>query len=202
MNSGRTLEEVLNFSRTIEYQESGFLPAGGGYLLLFAGFLLVLGIFLTYKYGRVEAIVLVPLSIAMVFLVGAHHQFSVSSANADLQDAKKLEWEREYVDPYLRSLPVTRTEEFQSFRYDYELENEGAPRTRDTQSREVYEKPIQLELPNDKKMLVWAEVIYEPALKADVMEYKYLSTELRFDERHWVYKEAGYQDVKIYTNKP
>lgn len=202
MNKGRTLEEVLNFSKTIEYQSEGISSSPMGSVLLFAILAMVLGLFLFLLFGQAFGLVLIVLAVgAFMFSPLAYHG-SVASEESEFIKMKEMEWEREYAQPYFRELKVTRTDEVESFSYDYELEREQEKPSHDRQERKDSEKPVYIKMKNGSETLFWAEVIYDPELDADYMEFKYLTAELRFNESRRVYKEAGYQDVKVYTNKP
>ena len=202
VNKGRTLEEVVNFSKTIEYKPAELFSPTGAYIALFSLLVILLGIALVVYYRQVFGLALVAISVMVILIITLASQSSVSNHNSDLRKMKMMVWEREYAQPYLRELKVTRTDAFQSFSYDYELEREKEKPSHDKQERKDSEKPVLVKMSNGNDALFWAEVIYDPTLKTDYMEYKYLTAELRFEERRRVYKEAGYQDVKIYTNKP
>lgn len=204
MNSGRTLEEVLNFSKTIEYKESGLFTDGGWYLAFLALFLILLGVFIVVYFREVFGLVLIAFTATAFLITNFGFEVRETSHNNELRTVKKLEWEREYAQPYFRELPITSTDAFESFTYDYEAEKEYEEGTSffHKQERLTSEKPVIVKMKNGSDVLFWAEVIYDPKLKTEYMEYKYLPKELRFEDRSSVYKEMGFQDVKIYTNKP
>lgn len=204
MNSGRALEEVLNFSKTIEYQSEGFFSGSGQYILVFGLLAIFLGIILVVYFRQVFGLVLIVFVAFFMLVTSFNHSANEASHNNELEKVKKIEWEREYAQPYLRELPITSTDDFESFAYDYEMEEEreNEPYDWNFQERDESEKPVNVTMTNGNDVLFWAEVIYDPELKADYMEYKYLTKELRFDEGSPVYKEQGFQEVKIYTNKP
>ena len=198
MTKPLTLNEVLTFSEGMELGRAGLSSPFAVFALALIGMAIGL-FFLSFLIPRAgNNVLFLLLSGGCLWLF-----FGMTPSGEQVQahKAKELEWEREYAQVYINQLPVNRIENIQQVKYDYELEVSQSDLRNSVESR-VSKKPVTVTMAEGKKQSFWAEVIYREELESPYIEYRYLDAELKFQEHSTAFKEKGYQQVKLYTNKP
>lgn len=204
MASALTLNEVLSFSEGFQFEAVGL--TGGTFLTAMFGIgFTILAILLLVKAKSIIASVCV-----MAIGIGLFQLTYISMTNVSAEDQERYAqekevWKKEYAIPYYEQLPVERFENLQSVSYSKELAFKAEDyigHDRYKYQGERYETPINLITEDGEEHRFWAEVIYQPELESNYVEYIYVEQDIIFHEfeSRPLYNE-GFNGVKLYTNK-
>lgn len=199
-----TLSEVLSFSESFQFKTVGL--TGGVFLtailaivfVIFAGWLMI-------KSAGVVPVVCVMAVGIILFQISYVSTTKVSAEDRDKYVQEKEVWIKEYATPYYEQLPVERFENLQSVSYSEELAFKAEDYMgydRYKYQGKNYETPINLVTENGEEHRFWAEVIYQPELESNYVEYIYVEQDIIFHEFELrpLYNK-GFNEVKLYTNK-
>lgn len=204
MASAITLSEVLSFSESFQFETEGL--TGGNFITTILGIgFVILAIYLLAESESIVPSVCVMAVGVMLFQLTYVSATNVSAEDQDRYNQEMEVWKKEYAVPYYEQLPVERFENLQSVSYSEELAFKAEDyigHDRYKYQGKNYETPINLVTEDGEEHRFWAEVIYQPELESNYVEYIYVEKDIIFHEfeSRPLYNE-GFNEVKLYTNK-